>query len=165
MLKAHFITKIIIAVSIVAFATTATTVTAEEKKPIVITARTLTTDNKGGNAVFKGSVVATTGDVRIYSDEMRVYYNNPQEKITKIHASGNVRVYPGARQSSSQKERVIFSKEAIYLDERDTIVFTGEPRVIEGGSVITGTQITYFLKDGRAIVQNSRAVLKNSREK
>jgi lipopolysaccharide export system protein LptA len=124
-----------------------------ENKPIVITSQSLTADNKNNTAIFEGSVVATTGDITIYSDKMKVFYENSGGKITKIHATGNVRVH--------KKERAIFSKEAIYLSDEEKIIFTGNPKAVEGENVITGRQIIYFLKDDRAIVEGSKVVLKN----
>ncbi len=124
-----------------------------EKKPIVITSQTLTADNKSNIAIFEGSVVATTDDITIYSDKMTVFYNNSEKKITKIDAIGNVKVH--------KDEKAIFSKKATYLGEEEKIIFTGNPKAVEGENVITGTQIIYFLKDDRVIVEGSRVVLQN----
>lgn len=143
---------IILATDVVASPVVAT----GEKKPIVITSKTLMADNKTNTAVFEGSVVAKTEDIIIYSDKMTVFYNNSQGKVTKIYASGNVRVH--------KKERAIFSEEATYLDEEEKIIFTGEPKAVEGENVITGVQITYFLKDDRSVVEGSKAILKNKKQ-
>lgn len=122
---------------------------------MVITSQTLTADNKNNTAVFEGSVIARTDDIFIYSDKMEVSYDNSQGKIKKVHALGNVRVH--------KKERAIFSQEAIYLGEEDKIVFKGEPKAVDGENVITGTQIIYFLRDDRTVVEGSRVVLKTQR--
>lgn len=143
---------IILATDVVASPVVAT----GEKKPIVITSKTLMADNKTNIAVFEGSVVAKTEDIIIYSDKMTVFYNNSQGKVTKIYASGNVRVH--------KKERAIFSEEATYLDEEEKIIFTGEPKAVEGENVITGVQITYFLKDDRSVVEGSKVILKNKKQ-
>ncbi|MBI5025556.1 MAG: lipopolysaccharide transport periplasmic protein LptA [Nitrospirae bacterium] len=131
--------------------------TKTEKKPIIITSKTLTADNKTNTAIFEGSVVAKTEDITIYSDKMIVYSDNTRNKITKIEASGNVRAH--------KKERAIFSKEATYYEEDEKIVFTGEPKAVEGENVVTGTKITYFIKDDRSIVEGSRAFLKKKGER
>ncbi len=129
---------------------------AAKEKPVVITSQTLTADNKNNTAIFEGSVVAKSGDMIIYSDKIEVSYNNSQGEITKIHAYGNVRVH--------KKERAIFSKEATYLGQEEKIIFIGEPKVVDGENVITGTQIIYFLTDDRIIVNGSRVVLKKHQE-
>ncbi|MBI5058098.1 MAG: hypothetical protein HZB61_15920 [Nitrospirae bacterium] len=124
-----------------------------EKKPVVITSQTLTADSKSNTAVFEGSVVAKTNDITIYSDKMTVFYNNTESKINRIEASGNVRVI--------KKERAIFSDEAVYLEEEKKIIFKGNPKAVEGENIITGTEIIFFLKDDRAVVEGSKVILQN----
>ncbi len=128
-----------------------------EKSPIVITAETLTADNKNNTAVFEGTVVAKTKDITMYSDKMTVFYNNKEKKIIKIHAVGDVKVH--------NEERALFSDEAIYIDAEEKIIFTGNPKAVEGENMITGKQIIFFLKDNRAVVEESRMILQNKTEK
>ncbi len=129
-----------------------------EKKPVVITSQTLTADNKNHIAVFEGSVVATTGDLIIYSDKMTVFYDSSDNKIRKIHASGNVKVH--------NREKAIFSEDAVYFNNggEEKIIFKGNPRAVEGENVITGTQIIFFPKDDRAVVEGSRVILQNTKK-
>ncbi len=122
--------------------------------PIVITSESLTADNKNNRAVFEGSVVAKTDDITMYSDTMTVFYDNVERKVNRIHAVGNVKVV--------NKARALFSEEAIYFDGEGKIIFSGNPKVVEGENVITGRQITFFLKDERAEIEGSRVILQNS---
>jgi lipopolysaccharide export system protein LptA len=126
-----------------------------EKNTIVITSHTLTADNKNNTATFEGSVVAKTDDITIYSDKMIVFYDNSEGKIKKIHAVGNVKV--------NKENRALFSDEAIYLDDEKKIIFTGNPKAIEGENVITGKQIILFLEDDRAVVEGSKVILQNKK--
>jgi lipopolysaccharide export system protein LptA len=126
-----------------------------ERKSIVITSQILTADNKKNVAVFEGTVVAKSDDITINSDKMEVFYDNSEGKIKIIHAYGNVKVF--------NKERAIFSQEATYFGQEEKIVFTGEPKAVEGENIITGTEIIYFLKDNRTIVKDSRVVLKKDK--
>ncbi len=126
------------------------------KNPIIITSETLTADNKNSTAIFEGTVVAKTDAVTMYSDKMTVYYDNARNKVTKIHALGRVKVH--------KEEKALFSDEAIYLEEEDKIIFTGNPKAVDGENVISGTQIIFYLKDDRAEVQGSRVVLQNKQE-
>lgn len=126
-----------------------------DKKRIVISSQTLTADNKNNTATFEGSVVAESGDIAMYSDKMTVYYNASENKIKRIHALGNVKVH--------RKERALFSDEAMYMDDEEKIIFTGHPRAVEGDNVITGRQIIFYLKDDRAVVEQSRVILQNSK--
>ena len=127
-----------------------------EKKPIIITSETLTADNKNNTAVFEGSVVAQTSDITMHSDKMTVYYDNSDSKVDEIRAIGNVKVL--------NDERVIFSKEAVYLDNEEKIIFTGNPKVVEADNIITGEKIVFFIKDERAVVEGSRVILKNKED-
>jgi lipopolysaccharide export system protein LptA len=39
------------------------------------------------------------------------------------------------------------------------IVFTGNPRAVEGSNVITGTKMIYLIAEDRSIVENSKVFL------
>jgi lipopolysaccharide export system protein LptA len=133
---------------------------AEEKKnvqePTVVTSQKLTTDSKARTALFEGNVVATKGDRTTYADKMLVYYSEGKggSNIKKIDAEGNVKLVKG--------DRVVTSKVAVYYAEpEEHVVFTGEPRASEGENVVTGTKITYFMKDDHSIVENSKVYIVN----
>lgn len=121
------------------------------KGPIVITSSTLTADNKARTALFEGSVIAKSENMTLYSDRMLVYYTETG-KITKIEATGHIKLI--------KDERVITSDSAVYLAGEELVIFTGEPRAMEGKSVVTGTKMTYFLNDDRSIVENSKVIIK-----
>jgi lipopolysaccharide export system protein LptA len=135
---------------------TASSNTTPEKKTIVITSKTLTADNRNNTAVFEGSVVAKTGDITMHSDKMSVFYDNSENSIDTIHATGNVKVH--------KNERALFSDKAVYFDADEKIVFTGNPKAIEGNNIISGTKIIFYFKDDRAVVENSKIVLQNKEE-
>jgi lipopolysaccharide export system protein LptA len=128
-----------------------------EKEPVIITSQTLTADNKNNTAVFEGSVLAKSGDIEMYSDKMTVFYSEAEKKIQKIHAVGHVKVH--------KKERALFSDEAVYLNDNadEKIIFTGNPKAVEGENVITGKEIIYYIKDDRVVVQGSRVILQNNK--
>ena len=126
-----------------------------EKTTIVITSQTLTAESNNKTAVFEGSVVATKEDLTIYSDKMTVFYDNSEGKIKKIYAVGNVKAH--------KNERVIFSDEATYMENEKKIIFTGNPRAVEGENVVSGTQITLYLEDERAFVEGSRVILQDQK--
>ena len=156
MLKPLFIFHNILIGSILFFSfSSATAAEKAEKTPIVITSQTLTAESNNKTAVFEGSVVATKEDLTIYSDKMTVFYDNSESKIRKIYAVGNVKVH--------KKERVIFSDEATYMEDEKKIIFTGNPRAVEGENVVSGTQITFYLEDERAYVEGSRVILQDQK--
>ena len=157
MSKQFFISKCLISILIVCFFSSAATFSeAADKKAITITSETLTTDNRESTAIFEGSVVAKMDDITIYSDKMIVFYSDTENSLEKILATGYVKVH--------SKERAIFSKEASYINDEEKIIFTGNPKAVEGDNVITGTQIIYFLKDDRAVIKGSKVILLNNLE-
>ncbi len=127
------------------------------KGPIVITSETLSADNKAHTALFEGSVVAKSEDMTLYSDKMLVYYNEQTGNVTRIDAEGRVKLV--------KKDLLVTSKAASYFADGEKVIFTGEPRAVERGNVVTGTKMTYLLKEDRSIVENSRVLLENKKGK
>jgi len=149
-----FIFNCLLSILIVCFSAYGVSVSeGAEKKAITITSETLTADSRNSTAVFEGSVVAKMDDITIYSNRMIVSYSDAENNVKEIHATGNVKVH--------SKERAIFSEEASYINNEEKIIFTGNPKAIEGNNVITGKRIIYFLKDDRAVVEGSRVILQN----
>ena len=126
------------------------------KEPTVVTSQKMTTDQKAKTALFEGNVVTKKGDRTMYADKMLVHYSEEKggSNIKEIDAEGNVKLIRG--------DRVVTSKFAVYYAEpEEYIVFTGEPRASEGQNVVTGSKITYFMKDDHSIVENSKVFIVN----
>ncbi|MBF0557182.1 MAG: hypothetical protein HQL08_00210 [Nitrospirae bacterium] len=126
------------------------------KEPTIVTSQKLTTDNKAKTALFEVNVVAKKGERTMYADRMLVYYSEEKggSNIKKIESDGNVKMVKG--------DRVVTSKSAVYYSEpEEYIVFTGDPRASEGENVVTGTKITYFMKDDHSTVENSKVFIVN----
>ncbi len=123
------------------------------KGPITITSESLTADNKAHTALFEKNVVAKTTDMMINADWMLVYYKEDGGDVTKIEAKGNVRVH--------RESKMITAGELTYFADEEKIVFTGSPRAVDGENVVTGSRITYYTKNDRSVVENSKVILKN----
>jgi lipopolysaccharide export system protein LptA len=126
------------------------------KGPITVTSETLTDDNKSHTAFFEKNVIARTTDMTLYADTMLVYYKEGSGDVTKIDASGNVKLFKNGR--------VITSDKATYYADEDKVIFTGEPRAVDGENVVTGSIITYYISDDRSYVEKSKVFLKNKKE-
>lgn len=126
------------------------------KGPIIITSKILTADNKAHTALFEHSVVARTTDITIYADRMLVYYNKDTGNVTKIEAAGEVKLI--------KENRIINSKEATYYADGEKVIFTGEPRAIDGENVVTGKKMTYLLNEDHFLVENSKVFLTKKKE-
>ena len=154
MSKALFIFKVFLIVLILALTTVASASPEDaEGREVVITSVSLVVDSRTNSALFEGSVVAKIDQLTIYSDSMKVIYSSTEKKVVEVNAIGNVRVH--------NEGKAIFSDEAKYISEEEKIVFTGDPKVAEGENIIIGTKITYFFNDDRAVVEDSRVILKN----
>jgi lipopolysaccharide export system protein LptA len=57
--------------------------------------------------------------------------------------------------------RIISSQKAIYYTDEDKVIFTGEPRAVDGENVVTGTKMKFFIKEDRSYVENSKVFLNN----
>jgi lipopolysaccharide export system protein LptA len=152
MLKRFFI------ISVCLWLAAASTAHAQEAKkriagPITVTSETLTNDSQHHTALFEKNVVAKTTDMTIYADRMLVYYKEQGGDVTRIDATGNVKVY--------KDRRLITSEAAVYYADEDKVVFTGDPRAVDGDNVVTGSVITYYIKDDRSVVEHSKVFLKN----
>lgn len=123
------------------------------KGPIIITSEILTADNQTHTALFENSVVARTTDMTIYADRMLVYYNKDTGNVIRINAEGDVKLI--------KENRVITSKEATYYAEGEKVIFSGEPRAVDGENVVTGRKMTYLLNEDRFLVEGSKVFLKN----
>ena len=156
MLKQLFTVSVFISV-VLAGSIFAEEKTEQIKGPIVITSQTLLSDNKARTALFEGSVVAKTENMTLYSDKMLVYYAEETGNVTKIDAEGSVKLV--------KKDLVVTSKAANYFADEEKIIFTGEPKAVQKGDIITGTKMTYLMKEDRSFVENSRVLLENKKGK
>lgn len=129
---------------------------ANMKGPITITADTLTADNKAHTALFENSVVAKTTDFTLHADKMLVFYKEDGGAVTKIEATGQVKVL--------RETRVITSKAAVYFAEEEKIIFTGDPRAMDADNMVSGTKMTYFMTNDRFLVENSKVILKSRKD-
>jgi lipopolysaccharide export system protein LptA len=125
------------------------------KGPIIITSDTLTADNKTNTALFEKSVVARTSDMTMHADSMLVYYGRENSRIIKIEAKGNV--------SLIRKTQAIVSKEAVFFADENKIVFSGDPRAVEGENVVTGKKITYLMLEEQFLVEGSKVFMIKTR--
>lgn len=161
-LLTRYIKKTLSALLCIAVCSAAAAANAEDNKPfgakgpIVITSLTMTGDNRANTALFEGSVIARTDNMKIFSDKMLVFYDETG-KVTKIEADGQVKLLRG--------ERIITSEAAVYFANDEKLIFTGQPRAIEGGSIVSGTKMIYMMKDDRYKVENSKVFIEEKKGK
>ncbi len=44
------------------------------------------------------------------------------------------------------------------------MIFTGEPRAVDGENVVTGSVMTYYIGEDRSFVEKSKVFLKSKKE-
>ena len=87
---------------------------------------------------------------------MVVYYTSSdsshpnKSKISKIIATGDVKIYRG------KQGGIATSDKAIYYQEQDKLVLTGKPMVKQGQDYVQGVRITIYLKENRSVVESSK---------
>ena len=140
---------------------------AKDKSPIVVTAKGLFADNKKKLAIYKKDVVVKKGDITLYADQVTVRLlpsDGGQKagqggadvfkgsgKIDTIEAKGSVKIV--------EQDKTATSDEAVYYSQSDKIVMTGSPRIWQGQNWLTGSKITYNVKEDTFDVEEARTVL------
>ncbi len=123
----------------------------QSQEPITITSDKAELDNQEHTAIYRDNVVVTRGDVTLYSDEIKTWFDDQSKRIKQIKATGGVRLV--------QADVVITAAAATYFDKEQKIVLTGKPMCKKGDNVLTGSGITYFLDTGKIVVENAKSTL------
>jgi lipopolysaccharide export system protein LptA len=153
---------------------------ADQAVGTTITAKKMTVKNQDSQAVFEGAVVMTRGSLVVYSDHMVVTFRaqdsaasdnlkKPEavkdaapskepgivpavsnRSINKIEATGRVKIEKDSGSATCAK--------AVYYQEGDKIVLTGDPVAWDKGTRVSGRQITMFLAEDRSVVEGGSHV-------
>jgi lipopolysaccharide export system protein LptA len=90
-------------------------------------------------------------------DKMLVYYTQagdrkgekePETKIDKIVATGQVKI-------NRTQGGVATAEKAVYYQNEEKVILTGNPVVRQGNDTVEGERITIFLEENRSIVESS----------
>lgn len=136
-----------------------------DQPPIVITAGSLIADNKKKTVVYQKAVVVKRGDITMYADEVTVRLSPSGKtekpgtedafkgagKVDTIEAKGGVKIV--------QQDKTATADEAVYYSSTDKLVLTGNPRVWQGDNVLSGTVVTYDIKEDTFLVEGARTIL------
>ncbi len=117
-------------------------------QPLRITSQQLEADNKNQIITFTGNVVAKQGEMTIYADVTRVFYEKKEEgnEVREIVATGNVKIQDGDRVGTGQK--------AVFTNAEQKIVLTGQPKVWQGKDMISGEKIIVLLEEDKSFVES-----------
>jgi len=157
-----------------------------------ITANKMTVRNQESKAIFEGAVVLTKGTLVVHSDAMVISFrpsdqpaaadkpgdqNAPRSNevagaekgaragtdtlpimanrsVSMIEATGRVRIQKADGKATCRK--------AVYYQDEEKIVLTGDPVAWQKGTRVTGKQITMYLAEERSVVEGgSRVMIEN----
>ncbi|MHB1663721.1 MAG: LptA/OstA family protein [bacterium] len=111
----------------------------QSKTKIHITSNSLIVNNKKKFAIFTGKVIAIKGNLKIFSQNLKVFYNG-KNKIKTLLATGNVHIIKGTDNITGQK--------AVFNNIDKIVTITGHPLAWSGKNRITGKIIEMNLKTG-----------------
>jgi len=131
------------------------------REPIRIDSDRLDAYNDKRLVVFSGNAVAVQGDKVLKADKLLLYYKKKESGDQKAEVkelagkSGDLeRIEAKGRVIMTQGERVVTGEEAVYYQETQKIVVTGNPVMREKKNVIRGDRIVVFVNENRGLVES-----------
>ncbi len=118
---------------------------ASKKEPIFITSDRMEVDQRKNTITYRGRVVTLQGDMTMRSEELTAHYSPDLKGLKEVVAEGQVHVTQGDRVATGQK--------AIFNGKDQTITLIGNPVVRQGNSQVSGSRITFFIEQDRAVVE------------
>ncbi len=136
--------------------------------PIYVEADQMSSTAETNTVLFTGNVDAKQGDLRIRSDKMTVYYDDPEtpeekktpdttQRIEKLVCVGNVEI--------TREDWLGTSEHMTYLSDSRQVILTGNAKAWQGQNMVTGEKIIYYMDEGRSEVVGGTAVTAGDGEK
>ena len=136
--------------------------------PIYVEADQMSSTAETDTVLFTGNVDAKQGDLRILSDEMTVYYDDPEtpedkkvpdttQRIEKLICIGNVEI--------TREDWLGTSEHMTYFADSRQVILTGNAKAWQGQNMVTGEKIIYYMDEGRSEVVGGAAVTAGSDDK
>ena len=147
----------------------------KSKDPIVIVSDTLDYDYKNNIVVYRGSVVATQGEVKLTSDVLHITLeakpapengaktttttiaSTPDpagggQRLKEVIATGNVRIDQGTKWATGGR--------AVFEQSDRTVVLTENPMLHDGKNEVAGDRVVVYLDEDRSVVEGGRKRVK-----
>jgi lipopolysaccharide export system protein LptA len=147
----------------------------DRKEPIVVTSDTLEYDYKANVVVYRGTVQATQGPVKLSSDTLTVTFGDAdvpdagaktsaardrafdvasrgRQRLHEIVAAGNVRIDHGTRWATGGR--------AVFDQSQRTLVLTESPKLHDGANEVVGDRVVVYLDEDRSVVEGGRKRVK-----
>lgn len=130
----------------------------KKAETLEITSDTLEVRHNSQEVIFKGDVRAEKSDFVINCKELLVRYTENAKtkgsgstssyRIDRVIGTGNVKI-------TRKKGGVATAGKAIYLQDGERLLLSGNPVIRHGNDIVEGDLITLFLKENRSIVESS----------
>lgn len=156
--------ELVLVVSVLAGGLYARSALAASRNPTTITSGTMTVQGKSQKAIFEKSVVLTRDDMVIRADRMTVYFKKDQPRKTEkssddsfgqqvdvVEAQGSVIIEKADVRATSGR--------AVYYKDEEKVVLTESPVAWQKGTRITGSRMTFYLKEERSVVEGGAHVI------
>lgn len=98
-------------------------------------------------SVWTGDVQVVQGEVILTAPKLTIH-GISSGGFNKVVAEGGIRYTNGVE--------AISGRQAVYQEETDSIVVTGDVVVVQGKQVMTGQKMTYYLDSGKIIFNSDR---------
>jgi len=131
-----------------------------DKEPIRIDSDRLDAYNDQRLVVFSGNAVAVQGDKVLKADKLLLYYKkkeggSPKGVAKEAGKAGDLeRIEAKGHVHLTQGERVVTGEDAVYFQDSQKIVVTGNPVMREKKNVVRGDRIIVFINEDRGIVES-----------
>jgi lipopolysaccharide export system protein LptA len=135
----------------------------DKGQPIQIQSDRLDAYQEKRVVIFSGNAVATQGDRTIKADRLLIYYKNrpgsPEKKDTSdIGATGDLeRLEAQGRVTITETNRLVTGDHAVFYQDSQKIVMTGNAVMRDGKNIIKGGRIIVFLDEDRGVVESSES--------
>ncbi len=122
--------------------------------PVEVTAESLSVNQSDGSAVFEGNVDISQGEMRMTADKVNVHYQQDNQGIEKLVATGNVLLVQGPDAAEAN--------EAVYTIDDGTVIMTGSVTVVQAATTITADKMRLNLTDNTAqMTGNVKTIFKS----
>jgi len=130
-------------------------------KPVQITSDRLDVYDSKQLAVFSGNVQVNQRDTVINSDELYVFYKKKSGDTKETGTAGAMnagdmeRIEARGRVRIVQGDRIVTGDNAVFFNEEEKVLVTGNAVLHEGKNIIKGGKITFFMKEKRGTVERA----------
>jgi len=115
-------------------------------QPVTVDSDKLERFGKESLAIFTGSVVARQRTSVLYAERMEVYLDEQGDRIVRTVSTGNVRILTRDCRTGS-------AHRAEYHEVDQRVVLSGNARVWDEDSVVSGESVAIYLAEDRSVVQ------------